>query len=55
VLAAFFLVFMVIVGPTLFIFGSFIQNVWAYFQDFCELSFWTETYAQTDWQKGWTV
>ncbi len=55
VLAAFFLVFMVIVGPTLFIFGSFIQNVWAYFQDFFELSFWTETYAQTDWQKGWTV
>lgn len=55
ILAAFFLLFMIIVGPTLFIFGSFVQNAGAYFQDFFVLSFWTETYAQTDWQKGWTV
>ena len=55
ILGAIFLVFMIIVGPTLFIFNSFIQNVGGYVQNFFELSFWTETYKQSAWQSDWTV
>jgi len=54
-LAGLFLLFMVLVGPTLFIFDSFIQNVGYYLQNLIRLSFWTESYSQTDWQNGWTV
>jgi choline/glycine/proline betaine transport protein len=55
VIAAIFLVFIIFVGPTLFIVGSFVQNTGNYLQNFFELSFWTETYKQSDWQNGWTV
>ncbi len=54
-LAGIFLLFMVIVGPTLFIFDSFIQNTGYYLQNLIRLSFWTESYNQTSWQNGWTV
>ena len=55
ILAAIFLVFIIIVGPTVFIVDSFVQNTGSYIQNFFELSFWTETYKQSDWQNGWTV
>ncbi len=55
IIGAFFLLFMLIVGPSLFIFSSFVQNIGGYLQNFFELSFWTETYTQSDWQKSWTV
>ncbi|MFP4367287.1 MAG: BCCT family transporter [Bacteroidales bacterium] len=55
IIGAVFLLFIIFVGPTLFIMGSFVQNIGAYLQNFFELSFWTETYLQSDWQKSWTV
>jgi choline/glycine/proline betaine transport protein len=55
VIGAVFLLFMIIVGPTMFIFDSFIQNVGGYVQNFFVLSSWTETYQQSDWQSDWTV
>jgi len=55
ILGALFLLFMLIVGPTLFIFSSFVQNTGSYLQEFFQLSFWTETYTQSDWQQSWTV
>lgn len=55
VIAGIFLLFMLIVGPSLFIFDSFIQNLGGYVQNFFELSSWTETYQQSDWQNDWTV
>ncbi|MFO7827107.1 MAG: BCCT family transporter [Bacteroidales bacterium] len=55
ILGAIFLIFMIVVGPTLFILNSFIQNVGGYVQNFLELSSWTETYQQSDWQSDWTV
>ena len=55
VIGAVFLLFMIIIGPSLFIFDSFIQNVGGYVQNFFELSLWTETYQQSDWQNDWTV
>ena len=54
-LAVVFLLFVILVGPTLFIFDSFIQNIGYYAQNLAEMSFWAETYQQTDWQNGWTV
>ena len=55
ILGAIFLLFMLLVGPTLFVMNSFIQNTGGYIQNFFELSFWTETYKQSDWQSDWTV
>lgn len=55
VIAALFLLFIIVVGPTLFIVDSFVQNLGSYVQNFFELSFWTETYQQSDWQNSWTV
>ncbi len=55
ILGAVFLAFMLIVGPFLFIMDSFIQNIGGYLQNFFELSSWTETYKQSDWQSDWTV
>jgi len=55
ILGAIFLLFMIIVGPTLFIFDSFIQNLGGYIQNFFGLSSWTETYSRSDWQSDWTV
>ncbi len=55
IIGSFFLLFMLIVGPSLFILGSFVQNIGGYLDNFFALSFWTETYQQSDWQKGWTV
>jgi len=54
-IGAIFLIFIIVIGPTLFIMGSFIQNIGAYLNNFFEISFWTETYQQTDWQQDWTV
>ena len=55
IIGALFLIFMITVGPSLFIADSFVQNTGAYIQDFFHLSTWTETYQQSDWQNGWTV
>jgi choline/glycine/proline betaine transport protein len=55
IIGAIFLLFLIIVGPTLFIVDSFVQNVGSYVQNFFQLSFWTETYQQSDWQNSWTV
>jgi choline/glycine/proline betaine transport protein len=53
------LLFMLIVGPSLFIFKSFIQNIGHYFYEFFDLSFWTNSYKgvnnQENWQNSWTV
>ncbi len=52
---ALFLLFVFIVGPTLFILDSFVQNTGAYLQEVVGMSTWTETYEQTTWQNSWTV
>ncbi|NBC82963.1 MAG: BCCT family transporter [Bacteroidetes bacterium] len=55
ILGSLFLVFIILAGPTLFIFDSFTQNLGGYLQNFFELSFWTESYQQSNWQNNWTV
>lgn len=54
-LGALFLAFVFIVGPTLFILGTFIESTGQYLQALPSLSFWTESLAGSDWQPGWTV
>ena len=54
-LAALFMVFVLLAGPTLFILGSFVQTIGYYFAMLPTLSFWTETFEGTEWQNSWTV
>ena len=50
-----FLLLVVILGPTIFIFQSFVQNTGNYFYNFLQISTWTESYTGNDWQNAWTV
>jgi choline/carnitine/betaine transport len=54
-LAAGFLLFIVVVGPTLFLLSVFVQSTGFYLQTLPELAFWNEAYGQTGWQGSWTV
>jgi len=54
-LAGLMLLAVLILGPTLFILDSFVQNIGYYVQHLPELSYWTEAYQQTTWQNDWTI
>lgn len=54
-IAAILLIFVLIVGPTLFIFRSFVQNMGNYLTSIIEVSTWTEAYRDNGWQGDWTV
>lgn len=55
ILAAVLMVFVLLVGPTLFVMDSFVQTVGYYIASLPTLSFWTETFSGTNWQNSWTV
>ncbi|MGF1522457.1 MAG: BCCT family transporter [Leptolyngbyaceae cyanobacterium] len=55
ILAALLMGFVLLVGPTLFILNSFVENLGYYVASLPTLSFWTETFSGTDWQNSWTV
>lgn len=50
-----FLIAMLILGPTVFLLDSFIQNTGAYLQELVSIGAWTESYAGTTWQHDWSV
>ncbi|MGF1534444.1 MAG: BCCT family transporter [Bernardetiaceae bacterium] len=50
-----FLVLVLFLGPTVFLFNSFTQNIGAYLQDFFRISTWAEAYQPTHWQHDWTI
>jgi choline/glycine/proline betaine transport protein len=54
-IAVAFLVFMIAVGPTIYILDSFVQNTGHYLNNIFRYSFWTESYKDTSWQHSWTV
>ncbi|MDT0687239.1 BCCT family transporter [Autumnicola psychrophila] len=54
-IAVLLLLLVVILGPTIFIFQSFVQNTGSYFYSFLEISSWTESYTGNNWQNAWTV
>ncbi len=55
VMAGLLCLFVLIVGPTLFIFKSFGENLGHYIQYLPVLSTWNETYEGSNWQHSWTV
>lgn len=58
-LAVVLLIFVLLVGPTLFLLKSFIQNIGYYISNFFELSLWTNAYEgvihESTWQNSWTI
>jgi choline/glycine/proline betaine transport protein len=54
-IAALFLLFMIVVGPTIFIFDSLVQNMGSYVSSLAVFSFWTESYTDSNWQGSWTI
>ena len=54
-IAVVLLLLVVLLGPTIFIFQSFVQNTGNYFYSFLEIATWTESYTGNDWQNAWTV
>ena len=49
------LVFVLLVGPTLFLLNGLVEHIGLYLNDLTALAFWNETYTQGSWQNGWTV
>lgn len=49
------LIFMVVLGPTLFIFNSFLENIGNYVTSIIPLGTWGEAYSNTDWRSAWTI
>jgi choline/glycine/proline betaine transport protein len=54
-IAVIFLGIVVVLGPTIFIFKSFVQNTGSYFSSILEIGTWTESYTGSNWQNAWTV
>ena len=54
-LAGLLLLFVIALGPTVFLLGGFTQNIGYYISIFPELSLWTETFVDTNWQSDWTI
>lgn len=55
VLAMALLAFVLAVGPTVFIAEGMVQNIGDYLDALPWLSFWTQTFKDTDWQRQWTL
>jgi len=54
-LAGLFMLFLLIAGPTIYILSGFTQNLGFYLTNLPELSLWTETFKESNWQGAWTV
>jgi choline/glycine/proline betaine transport protein len=54
-LAGLFLLFILVVGPTLYILSSFIQNTGYYLQNFASYATWTQIYEDGEFMSTWTV
>lgn len=48
--------FVIILGPTQFIFNSFVENIGNYLHQIIPLGLWTESYnGEANWQSSWTI
>jgi len=54
-LAALFLLFILVVGPTLYILGTFVQSTGYYLQSFAEYATWTQSFEEGSFMSTWTV
>ncbi|HKI50361.1 MAG TPA: BCCT family transporter, partial [Desulfobacteria bacterium] len=58
VAAGVFMLFLLIVGPTVYILKAFTQDIGFYIQNLPQLSFWVETFygaEGSNWQNSWTI
>ncbi|MGH3087336.1 MAG: BCCT family transporter [Rubrobacteraceae bacterium] len=55
ILAIILMAFIVVVGPTVFIFQGTVQAAGYYLQNLIEFSFWNQAYNDDGWQSSWTV
>ncbi len=53
--AALFLLFILIVGPTLYILGNFVQSTGHYLQNFVSYATWTQVFEEGSFMTDWTV
>ena len=59
-MAGVFMLFLLVLGPTVYILQAFTQNLGFYIQNLPQLSFWVETFhgsgaEGTSWQNPWTI
>jgi len=54
-LAGAFLIFVLLVGPTLFILSLYTQSLGNYIQILPEFAFWNAAFTETQWQAWWTI
>jgi choline/glycine/proline betaine transport protein len=54
-LAGLFLLFILVVGPTLYILGTFVQSTGYYLQNFAEYATWTQSFEEGSFMSTWTV
>lgn len=55
VLAALLLLFVLVVGPTVFIFNTFTESIGDYFSRLVPMSFQTAAFGDAEWLAGWTI
>jgi len=55
VVAGLLMVFVFILGPTLFICNGILENTGNYIQNLPSLSLWTESFGEKGWQAAWTI
>ena len=55
IMAVLLMIFMLVVGPTLFILGSTIQSTGYYLQNIISTGTWMEIYKGTTWMGSWTI
>jgi choline/glycine/proline betaine transport protein len=54
-LAGLFLLFILVLGPTFYILGTFVQSTGYYLQMFPEYAFWNQTFEEGSFMSTWTV
>jgi len=55
IMALILMIFMLVVGPTLFILGSTIQSTGFYLQNIISTGTWMEVYKETTWMDSWSI
>lgn len=55
VMAVLMLIFIIVLGPTLFMARGIFESFGSYIQSLPELALWNDTLADTGWQSSWTV
>lgn len=54
-MASGFMLLILILGPTLFIFKGYVQNTGSYISHFVDISTWNDAYQGSGWQNKWTI